>query len=207
MWRSSGKDQEINRSWCDCYDEGDPVKIVEIDKIQSSKAHNSQDQHRRISSSTLHRLNQKLSIRSSPFRTKPLQMNSVSPRCLGKEHKYSAAQSPPAHYTDYPRRVVRCENSVPSSNQPKYMAATASANARLRSLSAPRQRPLTPERETKGVEKKRLSFTEFDPYNDRGGACSSISSLHSILRNSWNCVPHEQKIFSPSSPGERKWLS
>ncbi|KAL2527527.1 IQ-domain 18 [Abeliophyllum distichum] len=58
-------------------------------------------------------------------------------------------------------------NSVPAS-QPNYMATTASAKARVRSQSAPRHRPSTPEREKTGSVKKRLSFPVPEQCNDIG---------------------------------------
>ena len=53
------------------------------------------------------------------------------------------------------------------------MAATESAKARVRSLSAPRQRAAaasTPEREKQGSARKRLSFPDSDPFGAAAGA-------------------------------------
>ncbi|XP_041993121.1 protein IQ-DOMAIN 17-like [Salvia splendens] len=55
------------------------------------------------------------------------------------------------------RRVSMSERSCPLP-RPNYMAATASAMARVRPNSTPRQRPLSPGREAAGTARKRLSF-------------------------------------------------
>ncbi|XP_057951317.1 protein IQ-DOMAIN 17-like [Malania oleifera] len=47
---------------------------------------------------------------------------------------------------------------------PSYMAATASTKARVRSQSAPRQRPSNPDAEKMGSARKQLSFGVFDAY-------------------------------------------
>lgn len=62
------------------------------------------------------------------------------------------------------------------------MAATESAKARVRSQSAPRQRPSTPERERGGgsAAKKRLSFPVPDPYS---GGMVYGSYGHNSLRS------------------------
>lgn len=66
---------------------------------------------------------------------------------------------------------------------PNYMAATASAMARSRSESAPRQRPSTPERGNLSSAKKRLSFAAPEP--EARGVMSDTES--------------ERKLSSPSS--------
>lgn len=191
-----------------------------------------EQQNRKFSSSSpqqLHRFHQNLSVQSpvlllpSLSRTKPLQIQMHStttttsrPGCFGEdeeERKYSSSVQTPARYTYNCRRYdQRGRNNVPAAVQkPKYMAATASANARVRSLSAPRQRPSTPEREGNNglMEKKRLSFADVDPpCNDTAGACN-LGSLQNMLRNSrcqvaGKCVHDEQKISSPSSSGGRR---
>ncbi|KAF2299495.1 hypothetical protein GH714_032248 [Hevea brasiliensis] len=90
----------------------------------------------------------------------------ASPRCLredGNQQDHKGASTPNAIAT-----------SVPS-----YMAATASAKARFRSQSAPRQRPSTPEREKVGsasAAKKRLSFPVPDPVTSNNVVGYSIRS-------------------------------
>ncbi|XP_057804308.1 protein IQ-DOMAIN 17-like [Salvia miltiorrhiza] len=63
------------------------------------------------------------------------------------------------------RRMSMSEKSCPLP-RPNYMAATASAMARVRPNSAPRQRQSSPSREVAGSARKRLSFSarEFEPY-------------------------------------------
>ena len=54
--------------------------------------------------------------------------------------------------------------SSQTTSVPNYMAATASAKARYRSQSAPRQRNSTLEKENIGSVKKRLTFPAPDPH-------------------------------------------
>ncbi|MCD7460357.1 hypothetical protein HAX54_043388, partial [Datura stramonium] len=77
-----------------------------------------------------------------PLKMKNILVHSASPRCRKEEKS---------------RLLFR--NSCPAADhQPNYMAATASARARERSQSAPRQIPMTPEREKTSAAKKHLSF-------------------------------------------------
>lgn len=69
----------------------------------------------------------------SPCKTKPIQVQSASPRCFLKEEtSFSATQTPTLN-------VVAAATSI----MPNYMAATESAKAKARSQSAPRQRAST----------------------------------------------------------------
>ncbi|KAL8095649.1 protein IQ-DOMAIN 17-like [Apium graveolens] len=191
-WRS-GKDQflcsegeEEKYGWSDQWkkigrhssDRSDSIKSVETDTAQSYSVPRSRlsiDQqylyHQNPSSESdcfpMHRTNRSMS-NSSPimpfqYRTKYLQVHSASPRCL-----------------KYARNFMKAQTPTPV---PNYMAATASAMARSWSESAPRQRPLTPDRGNLSSAKKRLSFAA--PERD---ACAVMSDTES-----------ERNLCSPSS--------
>ncbi|CAK9170348.1 unnamed protein product [Ilex paraguariensis] len=113
--------------------------------------------------------------------TKTTYPISSSPRCLKEDKSYSTANSPSlrstphfngsgCHYTTW------ANEGGGTAAMPNYMAATKSAKARVRSQSAPRQRPSTPERERGGSAKKRLSYpVPEQPYIGAANDCSSFS--------------------------------
>lgn len=189
--------KEISRASCD---ENDSVNIVEMDSsirpctytaqnLPTRQACNYQDCRHWPSSYTtsspLHRMSE-LSIQppvpQSPVRIKPLKMQSASPRCQ-REERYSPAAHTPT-----------CSNFSVPAHKPKYMAATASTNARARSLSTPRQRPSTPQTEKKGSAKKRLLFTAPDPYSDVDITPRwHHSSKNPICTNIVTCVLEDQQ--------------
>ncbi|PKU75597.1 hypothetical protein MA16_Dca027656 [Dendrobium catenatum] len=66
---------------------------------------------------------------------------------------------------------------------PNYMAATESAMVRFRQQSAPKQRPMTPEREAaSSAAKKKLMF---DPYN---------KNVISLRRRAWRRARWENGV-------------
>ncbi|KAF9673105.1 hypothetical protein SADUNF_Sadunf11G0114100 [Salix dunnii] len=146
--------------------------------------------HRSHSSLSLHQS----PITPSPCKPKPLRVRSASPRCLKEENKcYSAAHTPSLSSRYFMNNDIgRCGMMGASGGAatmlPNYMAATESAKARVRTQSAPRQRPSTPEREHGGsAAKKRLSFPVPDhgPHGNCGGVIgySSNTSFSQNLRS------------------------
>ncbi|KAL2893394.1 Protein IQ-DOMAIN 14 [Bienertia sinuspersici] len=124
----------------------------------------------------------------SPSRTRPIQVRSASPRCIREDRSYNSQVSQtPSLRSNYfysanlPPNHRGAANAT-SGPKPNYMAATESAKARLRSQSAPRHRPSTPERDRPGTgsvagAKKRLSFPNPpDPYSGMGYGSYSLRS-------------------------------
>lgn len=177
-------------------DQRDPMKTVEIDTAQSysvpslRRSHNSHYQYPQLDPgsesdcSPMHRTSRYLSgaFPITPFQSKikQLQVHSASPRCLKVERNIMMAQSP--NMSSNYHKMAGQENAVAAS-VPNYMAATASAMARSRSESTPRQRPLTPERGSVTSVKKRLSFAAPEP-----DACAVMSDTEL-----------ERNLCSPSS--------
>ncbi|GAB4826119.1 hypothetical protein Ancab_008989 [Ancistrocladus abbreviatus] len=129
-------------------DQRQPTKIVEVDNFNcytgpsflttTGNEHYHQNSVSHSFPSPLHQVHQNFyqkPLKSHQSEPKHVCVHSGSPRCLGVESATHAAAS------------------VPS-----YMAATASTKARARSHSAPRQRPLTPERERARLAKRQLFF-------------------------------------------------
>ncbi|KAI4328974.1 hypothetical protein L6164_021284 [Bauhinia variegata] len=166
----------------------------------------------------------------SPAKSRPIQVRSASPRC-GREDRtfHSTSQTPSLrsnyHYTGnlYQNGSSRVGTSNNGATLPNYMAATESAKARIRSQSAPRQRPSTPERDRVGSAKKRLSFPVPDPYgagmgyssyshNLRSPSFKSVSASHFGLEQQSNyssCCTESLGggEISPSSTSDlRRWL-
>lgn len=176
----------------------DPVKTVEMDTSQPylylpPNLRRSEHQHQQRPSSPLHRTHQNLSfqfpVSPSPSKTRPIQVRSASPRCSRDERSYSTAQTPSLRPNiNYSFNVSSHQRNRLTSGAaaiPNYMAATESALARIRSQSAPRQRPSTPERDRAGSAKKRLSFPVPDSYgagyehmNLRSPSFKSLSGVH-----------------------------
>ncbi|KAK9145796.1 hypothetical protein Sjap_005699 [Stephania japonica] len=151
----------------------------------------------------------------SPAKARPLQVRSASPRFTREERTYPAANTPSVasyYYNNSAYRGAQCNGSAAL---PNYMAATESAKARVRSQSAPRQRPSTPERERAGSVKKRLSFPVPDPYGSgmslRSPSFKSAHGGHLGMEQQSNysscCTDSLGGEVSPSSTSDlRRWL-
>lgn len=146
-------------------DKRDSIKTVEMDTpINARKNQYQSPTHRPTTPHSPRRP----ATTSPTTKNKPLHIRPGSPRRLIKEEKsYSTANTPSTRSLQRLNSNLISRYSVSANegtgnstaNIPSYMAATESAKARVRSQSAPRQRPSTPERErTNGVAKKRLSF-------------------------------------------------
>ncbi|KAJ7963435.1 Protein IQ-DOMAIN like [Quillaja saponaria] len=184
--------------------------------------------------SPFHRAHQNGSLHQSPItpspsKSRPIQVRSASPRCGREDRSYNTSQTPSLrsnyHYTGnfYQQGMVvgTSNSSNDNATLPNYMAATESAKARIRSQSAPRQRPSTPERDRAGSAKKRLSFPAPDPYgigmsygnyghNLRSPSFKSVSGSHFGLEQQSNfsscCTESLGGEISPSSTGNLRRL-
>ncbi|KAF6143748.1 hypothetical protein GIB67_041252 [Kingdonia uniflora] len=160
---------------------------------------------------TYHSFNH-IPVTPSPSKTRPLQVRSASPRFSRDERNYPTTQTPRATYF--------YNNSTPHGGGgiapiPNYMVATESAKARVRSQSAPRQRPSTPERDRTGYVKKRLSYPVADPYglgqDLKSPSFKSVQGGGYFRTEQLSCYT-ESSVgggeISPSSTTDlRRWLS
>ncbi|CAL5004460.1 unnamed protein product [Urochloa decumbens] len=194
---------------------GDPVKTLEIDTARPF-SYSTPRRHAAPSSSPMHRAHGHHGhspVTPSPAKARPpIQVRSASPRV-----DRGGSYTPSLHSQ---RHAASAAAAVPN-----YMAATESAKARVRSQSAPRQRPATPERDrlvTGGgggsAAKKRLSFpaqAALDAYAQslrspsfKSAAGRFSSEQRSTVSSSCaESVAGGDVVVSPSSTTDlRRWL-
>ncbi|KAL4377975.1 hypothetical protein GQ457_02G001480 [Hibiscus cannabinus] len=211
-------------------DHRDSVKTVEMDTSQPysylvpNYRRTNSNHYPQRPSSPLHRAQQNApfhhsAITPSPSKTRPIQVRSASPRCVRDDRSSFSSQTPSLRSNYYYTGKAGTSSVTGNNNTgtlPNYMAATESAKARIRSQSAPRHRPSTPERDRIGSAKKRLSFPVPEPYGGYGHSLRSPSfksvsgSQFGIERQSNYsscCTDSLGGEMSPSSTNDlRRWL-
>ncbi|KAK8654450.1 hypothetical protein V6N13_128418 [Hibiscus sabdariffa] len=244
-----GQEDELDPKWLDRWmpakpwdnrgrasaDHRDSVKTVEMDTsrpysyLAPNYRRTNSNHYQQRPSSPLHRAQQNAPfhhspITPSPSKTRPIQVRSASPRCVRDDRSSFSSQTPSLRSNYY--YTGRVGTSSGTSNNvgtlPNYMAVTESAKARIRSQSAPRQRPSTPERDRTGSAKKRLSFPVPEPYgigmgyggyghNLRSPSFKTVSGSQFGLEQQSNysscCTESLGGEMSPSSTSDlRRWL-
>ncbi|XP_047313156.1 protein IQ-DOMAIN 17-like isoform X2 [Impatiens glandulifera] len=188
QWMASKQWENYSR---DSSDRREPIKTVEMDmsmphRYSSSSVQRPQSPHiqnqRQLASPRHRSAHHQPTVSPSPSKIRPLQVRSASPRCFREEQSFSTANNTPSLVTT--RRLSsylpRQSETSSSAAIPNYMTATESAKARLRSQSAPRQRPATPERERSTSAKKRLSYPVPEPYYNSAGRNLRSPSFKSV---------------------------
>ncbi|XP_031117278.1 protein IQ-DOMAIN 14-like isoform X2 [Ipomoea triloba] len=182
----------------------DPIRTVEVDTAQSysnsapsfRRLQNqySQDHQQKLCSyiapvpSPLHRMHQNHSSPCTPpCKIKPILVHSITPQFTREERNHPTPETPNSLSSYFHHRSSVSTATRTPTSQPNYMASTASAMAR--SQSAPRQRPLTPDREKNPSAKKRLSFPVPDACNN-DTITNGYSSDHTLMSSTQKTTYH-----------------
>lgn len=251
--QSIGEEEEERPKWLDRWmsskpwdkrastDQRPPVyKTVEIDTSQPylTRAHSrtgaspSRSQRPDTPSRTSHHYNHQHSFSSatpSPAKSRPIQIRSASPRIQRDDRSAdSYTSNTPSLRSNYSFTARSGYSVCTTTTLPNYMAITESAKARIRSQSAPRQRPLTPEKDRGGSARKRLSYPvpPQPPMEVGGGYCGDSNSqslrspsLKSIGGSQLGALEQQSNYsscytesvggggeISPASTSDRRWL-
>ncbi|KAL1198074.1 Protein IQ-DOMAIN 17 [Cardamine amara subsp. amara] len=117
----------------------------------------------------------------SPAKSRPIQIRSASPRIQRDDRSaYNYTSNTPSLRSNYSFTSRSVCTTTTNAALPNYMAITESAKARIRSQSAPRQRPLTPEKDRSGSARKRLSFPVQPQHLQMDGQSLKSPSFKSI---------------------------
>ncbi|VVA89688.1 unnamed protein product [Arabis nemorensis] len=217
-------------------DQSVPVKTVEIDTSQpysrtrTGSPCRSQRPNSPSRPSHHYQSRNNFSATPSPAKSRPIHVRSASPRCQRDPRddrdraSYSYTSNTPSLRSNYSFTARSgCSISTTMINNatllPNYMANTESAKARIRSHSAPRQRPSTPDRDRAGSVKKRLSFPVPPPPENednnslRSPSFKSVAGSHigGLLEQQSNysscCTESIGVEISPASTSDfRHWL-
>lgn len=202
-----------------------PIKTVEMDTNTTSHHHYSNlvSNHRKSHPNYQYNPHRHSSVASpatpSPAKSRTsvvAQVRSASPRC-GREDRNLLPTSSSSSRTP----SLRSNYHYTGNSLPNYMAATESTKARIRSQSAPRQRPSTPsdrrDRNNNGSVRKRLSFPAPSPsdaygygvygHSLRSPSFKSVCGSQLVLDLQSNYSSCCSEMMSPSSTGDlRRWL-
>ena len=219
-------------------DQRPPIyKTVEMDTSQPylTRAHSrtgaspSRSQRPDTPSRTSHHYNHQQqhsfsSATPSPAKSRPIQIRSASPRIQRDDRSaYSYTSNTPSLRSNYSFTARSGYSVCTTTALPNYMAITESAKARIRSHSAPRQRPLTPEKDRAGSARKRLSYpVPVQPpvdYGDSNSQSLRSPSLKSIGGSQLGALEQQSNYsscytesvggggeISPASTSDRRWF-
>lgn len=195
-------------------DQREPMKTIQIDTCQpcslSPRWERSQNQRQRLNPNPF----------TSPVHRSHYSQSPITPSSLPRIKSSAKVHSASPRYLREERRFSLGESGTPTlRGKPSYMSATASAIARIRPQSAPRQRNMSAmptDGERKMSARKRLSFNLSENYNGGGLTDSEVdfkpgSPIHvrterRLSMSSYSKGRIEDELTRPSIGEERRWF-